>query len=138
MLADDIRWKEEYAIGIPQLDNAHEQLFRFARRLTLLSEDKSKFEWIAQEGIKFLKIYVIRHFSEEEEFMRLIGYDQIEMHIRQHTGMREQILPRIENRLRNEKYSREAIEKFVYIIQMWLVKHILAYDTVLADAYEKQ
>lgn len=138
MLAEDIRWKEDYAIGIPVLDQAHEQLFRFARRLTLLSEDRSKFEWIAQEGIKFLKTYVIRHFSEEEEFMRQIGYSQIEPHVKQHTGMREQILPRIENRLRNDKYSQEAIIQFVHIIQMWLVKHILAWDIALAEAYERQ
>ena len=37
-----------------------------------LSDDEKKGKWASAEGIKFFKSYAIKHFAEEEEYMRSI------------------------------------------------------------------
>lgn len=131
MTLDSIKWSEEYAVGVEVIDHAHEELFRISRRLMLLSDEPSKHKWIAEEGIKFLKSYVIKHFNEEETYMRGIRYPHFGHHVAQHTLLREKILPRMESKLRHEKFSQESIDQFLHILRLWLSRHILVHDVAI-------
>lgn len=129
-----IEWKNEYEVGVDVIDKAHKELFRIANRFLLLGKDESKHKWIAEEGIKFFKTYVVRHFSEEEAFMLSIRYANLPHHMEQHRVMRETVLPRMESQLRHEKFSPEAVNKFLHIIQLWLSRHILVHDLDIGKA----
>lgn len=128
---DGIEWLPEYEIGVDYIDKAHQELFRITRRLSLLSHDPAKHKWVADEGIKYLKSYTAKHFSQEEAHMREIKYPHIDGHIEQHILMRDTILPRMERHLRSEKFSAEAIEQFLHIIRIWLSRHIAGYDVAI-------
>lgn len=134
MLAEDIVWGEEHAIGVEAIDSAHQEFFRILRRLMMLSHNKSKHQWVAEEGIKYLKQYAIRHFQNEEEYMRSIGYVKLEQHREQHETMRTKILPKIESQLRHERFSEEALEKFLTIMRLWLTRHIMVHDKAIGWA----
>lgn len=132
MNGEDIKWGKEYEIGVDIIDNAHQELFRIARRLTLLGHDPSKHRWVAEEGLKFLKSYVVRHFSEEEAYMKSINYPYMAGHFEQHVTLREKILPKLESKLHYEKFSQESVDNFLHVIQLWLSRHILVHDTAIA------
>lgn len=127
----DLDWQDSYAVGVESIDNAHRELFRMAKRLMLLSHDERKHKWIAEEGIKFLKAYAIKHFADEEAYMESIRYPDLENHREQHRLMKEKILPRIESNLHHESFSVQAIEDFLKIIQLWLSRHIAIHDVAI-------
>lgn len=131
MIGEDIKWSKEYEVGVDVIDNAHQELFRIARRLLLLGQDPTKHRWVAEEGLKFLKSYVVRHFTEEEAYMKSIKYPYFDGHHEQHVTLREKVLPRLESRLRHEKFSQEAVDNFLHIIQLWLSRHILVHDVAI-------
>lgn len=126
-----MRWEEEYEVGVESIDRAHEEFFRIIRRLTLLSEEPEKHKWIAKEGIKFLKAYVLNHFSDEEAYMTSIHYGAMEQHFEQHRLLRTKILPRMESHLAHERFSEESINKFLQIMQLWFSRHILIHDKAI-------
>lgn len=128
----EIEWTPAYAVGVEVIDRAHQELFRIARRLISLGQDRKRHEWVGEQGLKYLKSYVINHFAEEEAYMRSINYPALAQHASQHTAMREKILPRMESQLRHERYSEESINKFLSIIQLWLSRHIMVHDVAIS------
>lgn len=134
MTGDSIQWSKDYEIGVWIIDHAHEELFRISKRLIMLGQEPAKHKWIAEEGIKFLKVYVMRHFGEEEAYMRQIDYPHITGHIHQHALMRDKILPRMESSLRHAKFSQESIDSFLNVLRLWLGRHILVHDLALRKA----
>lgn len=127
-----MEWSEDYEIGVGSIDRAHQEFFRIIKRMLLLSGEPAKHKWLAKEGIKFLKIYVANHFTEEESYMRSIGYGALEQHCNQHQIFRNNVLPRMESHLAIERYSQEAIEKYLQILRLWFARHILVHDKAIA------
>ena len=132
MLSDDLIWKDEYGIGVAEIDNAHNEFFRIARRIHMATGNKrNPNRWAAVEGIKYLKAYVIRHFQEEEAYMRSIGYKDYELHKAQHEHLRIKIVPRVESYLHKHGESDDAVKKFVDILSLWITRHILIHDKAI-------
>ncbi len=132
----EAKWDEEYNIGIEEIDRAHEEFFRILHRLQQLGKNPAKYEWVAKEGIKYLKQYALNHFAAEENFMRSIDYTGFDHHKYQHDVMRDKVLPKLEAHLRHDRYSLESIEKFLEIMRAWLGRHILKHDMALGWASE--
>lgn len=131
MVGEGIKWSSDYEIGVDEIDNAHQEIFRIVWRLSLLSHDSSKHKWVAEEGIKFLKSYTVKHFTQEESYMRQIKYPHIAGHIHQHALLRDKILPNMESKLRHEKFSEDAIDQFLHIMRLWLCRHIAVHDVAI-------
>lgn len=134
MFYQDMKWDEMYNIGVEEIDLAHQEFFRILGRLKDLSHNRSKHEWIANQGIKFLKQYAIRHFDSEELYMRSIGYIALPSHKYQHEVMKTRVIPRLEAQLRHDRFSPESIEKFLQIMRLWLGRHILGHDKAIGWA----
>lgn len=83
-MAKELVWNERFNIGVEKVDKAHRRLFSIVYKLMVLSEDEKKRKWASAEAIKFFKSYALKHFAEEEEYMRSIHYDGYEMHKRLH------------------------------------------------------
>lgn len=131
MQYQEIEWQEEFSTGIAIVDKAHRQLFSIVRRLMELSAQKEKRRWACEEGIKFFKGYTLRHFAEEEEYMRSAGYHRYELHKRIHDTLREKTLPALERELTETDYSPEAVQHFLGICLGWLTGHIMAEDRAI-------
>lgn len=134
MLIEEMEWKEDFGIGVEIIDNAHQEFFRIVRRLLTVTQQKAKNEWAAEQGVKFLKNYVLRHFQEEENYMRSIGYRDLPKHLAQHDIMRNKIVPRIEKHLAERGFSDEAMTIFLNILCVWITRHILGHDKAIAWA----
>lgn len=134
MSLENLTWDEEYNIGVPSIDSAHEEFFRIARRVHNMAGSKKNSSFAVQEGLKFLKIYAQKHFEDEESYMASIGYKDLATHKMHHDHLRDRILPRMEAHLVAENYSIEASDKFLKILMMWLTRHIMVHDKAIGWA----
>ena len=131
-------WNEHFKIGVDSIDHAHRKLFSIVRKLIYLSIDENNGPWACAEGIKYFKNYAIRHFTDEEAYMQLIGYEGYEMHKRLHDNMRCQTLPALEKDLTQSNYSKESIHHFLGICIGWLTAHIMIEDHDIAEKTPKR
>lgn len=127
----NIEWKEEYGIGVEGIDSDHQELFCIVRRLFIANQQPNRTQWAAEEGIKYLRTYTIKHFDKEEKFMREIGYRDIKRHLTQHRIFRDRVVPHMEAHLRHSRFSKESMNKFLDIMRIWLDRHILLHDRAL-------
>ncbi len=97
-------------------------------RLLGLSEHKMKSRWVCQEGIKYLKVHTMKHFAEEEAYMRAINYGGYEMHRHLHNNFRLQTLPALEKELEETDYSADAVRHFLGVCIGWMISHTLTED----------
>ena len=124
-------WNERYNIGVESVDKAHRRLFSIVRKISTLTEDEEKNKWSCMEGIKYLKGYSVKHFAEEEAYMKSIQYQDYELHRRLHENMKGRMLPCLEMELVKSNYSNESVHFFVNFCIGWLKEHILIADRAI-------
>lgn len=130
-MAKETEWNNHFNIGVDSIDNAHRKLFSIVRRLIYVSENEHHGQWACAEGIKYLKSYAIRHFTDEEAYMQSIGYKGYKVHKRLHDDMRYKTLPALEKDLLESDYSQESIHHFLGICLGWLTAHIMIEDRAI-------
>lgn len=124
-----ITWQERFKIGVESIDNAHQELFRIANKLhRIVRTSDSNIKWTASQVIKYIQSYTVKHFQDEEAYMRSINFKGYEAHKAIHASMRERIIPHLYARLEQEDYSAESIEFFLDVLEKWLTRHILGHD----------
>lgn len=124
-----ITWQERFKIGVESIDNAHQELFRIANKLhRIVRTSDSNIKWTAAQTIKYIHSYTLKHFQDEEAYMRSINFRDYEAHKAIHASMRERIIPRLQERLEQEDYSAESLEFFLDVLEKWLSRHILGHD----------
>jgi hemerythrin len=122
-------WTPKLAIGVPAIDQQHQELFRRSDDLL----DALNRGAIVQEVIKlvsFLEQYVLVHFKAEEKLMATRGYPELTRHqllhqefIREFNDIRDKLA----------KAPSTALGlRMNALMGTWLVKHIGSEDTKLA------
>lgn len=126
---NEVKWNDRFNIGVDDIDKAHQRLFSIVGKLlSFNNEDEAKQQHACREGIKYLKNYAVKHFSEEEAYMKSIGYSEYELHKRLHDNMRDKTIPALETELEEENYSVESVQHFLGICIGWLTGHIMIED----------
>ncbi len=124
-------WKDEFNIGVKIIDDEHQRLFQIINKLFTLKGETAKSRRACQEGIKYFKSHALQHFEDEEKYMELIGYEEVEMHKRLHKDFRENSLPALEKELLQENHSPSAVEHFLAVCAGWLIGHTLTEDMAI-------
>lgn len=127
-MPNEIKWNTRFCIGIDTIDRAHERLFTIVGKLLSLNEDEHKQQHACREGVKYFKSYAMKHFAEEETYMKSINYAGYDMHKSLHDNLRDETLPALESELEEQNYSRESVRHFVGICLGWLNAHIMIED----------
>lgn len=127
-------WKDQYRIGVEEIDSAHQMLFSIVRRLlkNLLVGDYDKNKKTCIEAVKYLKQYTVEHFAQEEAYQRKIGYGGYETHKRIHRDMREVTIPALEKEMALSGYSEKSLKNFAGVCAAWLTSHIMLEDQAIA------
>ena len=123
-----IVWTPSYAIGIPEIDHQHQELFyRLSKLLEgLVGGDRAE----VRRLIDFLGEYVVVHFGAEERWMKESEYPDFEEHKSQHERFMQDYL----------RYSVELDQRGSTAlmgmrvnnwIADWLRNHILVSDMAL-------
>jgi hemerythrin len=120
-----IQWSPSLAVGVPEIDGQHQELFRRAERLVtaLRSGDRAEVKPL----VRYLSEYVVEHFAAEERFMREIGYPDLEAHRALHVGFREDFAQML------AEYERKGATALVALtihnwLSDWLRRHVGGVD----------
>jgi hemerythrin len=84
-----IQWSPALAVGVPEIDAQHQELFQRAERLDSALRAGGGAE--VAPLIRYLGAYVVEHFAAEERFMHEIGFPGLEEHRAVHLAFREEL-----------------------------------------------
>lgn len=128
-------WKEEYSVGVPQIDTQHKTIFMFLNELEQLGHLGHDVE-LLHRSIAFLKEYVKQHFAFEEDCMFRyacpIAAENQEAHRKFLTAF-----DRIVDRYEHKEDASVLLKEVQSTVQLWLVNHIIRIDAKLKE-YVKQ
>ena len=126
--ADPFAFTDEFRTQIPLVDKEHETLFDLVRQTYELVHDEfrvDKFDDII-EIIEELRDYTIKHFADEERYMKSINYDGLAEQVAAHTAFVEKL-----NNIDFDEIDRDqedALDRLIKFLLNWLVQHILKVD----------
>jgi len=119
-------WKDEYKLGVEEIDLQHKKLLGIGRKLMTLIRttdilDKSE---EVSEILNQLRNYTIEHFSKEEQFMQEKGYPDLTSHAMEHEYLRSK-MRQIDDL---DIHNQDTIIKLVSFVSDWISQHILISD----------
>lgn len=126
-----LAWSDEYNIGVDVIDKEHKRLFKIINKLFAFGEEEKKSQWACQEGIKYFKEHAMKHFAEEENYMKSINYSGFETHRQLHEGFRQKTLPALEKELELTNYAPDTVDHFLGVCAGWLIGHTLTEDRAI-------
>ncbi len=119
-----VTWKDQYSVGITEIDNDHKKLLNLINHLqaAVIYKTGEQFE---QESLDEIIAYTKYHFNKEEQMMEEAHYDDLEAHKLQH----KQMIDEINNFLKNYKLDRHGtLIKLTSYLKDWLINHINGTD----------
>jgi hemerythrin len=121
-------WMEEYGLGIDNIDTQHRQLFDIANRLwdELRPGD-------LEEVLMDIYRHTRQHFRDEEQFMKDMGYPELEGHRRQHDALLAQF-NELSAKVVKDPAQLSALQTF---LADWIADHTLNQDQRLHRFIEK-
>lgn len=125
----NIVWSDKLSIGNKGIDAEHKQLIRIANSLLRAMQDgreKNDFAKI----LHALREYTVFHFTNEEEFMRSIGYPDLARHMEEHNLLKRRVKDFQHSVFIGEKVEFGPLRE---MLKDWLVGHILNCDLLIRD-----
>ena len=133
-----LQWKEEYEVGVAEIDEQHQKLIDIANRVYELMRNElalDKYDQIV-EILQELKEYTVYHFHFEEGLMQKARYKKRFSHKILHQNFLAQV----------EAVDLSAVDENqdAYLIQImdfianWLIEHIVGEDKKVGQSVRAQ
>lgn len=118
-----IPWREEFALGISEIDEQHKKILAIINNLSEIFQEKKHYEQgVIDQIIQELNDYANYHFQTEEKYFDLFNYQDAEAHIKIHNQYREKISEW------RQQYEKENDPKIFFdvseFLKNWWVWHI--------------
>jgi hemerythrin len=126
-------WRNEYSLGIDEIDEQHKVLVNCISSLeTSIEDPDEKQRWAAiHYAIVQLSDYTRIHFTVEESVMRILGYPGLDAHIEQHRVF-VSYLKDVERKSITHDVREDEIVSF---LRKWLLTHIVNEDRQYANFF---
>jgi len=123
-----IKWKDEYKIGIAEIDEQHKKIFDIANEAYELLKDEFSYDKYDRiiELLEELKNYAKFHFSYEEDYMLSIKYKGYFSQKVAHDNFVEKINSYDLNDI-DENQDQYILEILDFVVD-WISQHILVSD----------
>lgn len=117
-----LEWTQDLATGSEEIDFQHKELFR---RVNALLESCRQGKGKAELNIviEFLDEYVVKHFSEEEKFMRKYEYPGHASHKTEHLKFIA-TFSELKKEIERQGPALDLVVKTNRMIVQWLINHI--------------
>jgi hemerythrin-like metal-binding protein len=118
------RWKPEYAVNVPHIDEQHHRLFLLVDQLhrALRRREASVFSY---DMFLELIAYTQYHFSDEERLMEQHQFPGLAGHVEEHRALKRRVL---EFKAAYDKGDQFIPAEFLYFLEGWLTDHVLSAD----------
>ncbi|EPR4192916.1 bacteriohemerythrin [Campylobacter jejuni] len=124
-------WNEKYSIHDTMIDIQHQKLFELAGKVEYLIDKpvyKDEIKNLLAEFFNYMK----DHFYEEERYMELIKYPDIETHKKIHKHIIQSMIELI----KNIKSANDLKEKLYLAVKKWLLEYML-YEDMKVEQYRR-
>lgn len=123
---------DEYMTGIEMIDDEHAVLFDIIGRVHDTINDEhmtDRFDAIT-DILRELREYTVKHFTDEENYMRSISYDGLEVQRKVHEAFVDKVSDIDMQELSDqpEEEQNEYLNTLVDFLNDWLVSHIMKLD----------
>ena len=120
-----IEWKEDYLVGVQQIDLHHQYLFSMLNKTYDAFVNKD-FTHSLNNLFDELIYYATYHFSTEEDLMQKIRYPYLEKHKKEHDVFSGKVVEVQKDYQMGKKGI--SLETLLFL-QEWLSSHILGTDS---------
>ncbi len=121
-------WNERLAIGVPEIDAQHQELFERVERFEESLRRREAPD--VTSTFEFLRSYAAVHFASEERLMRETRYPDLEAHVAEH----REYVARLDALVRDHE-ARGPVAfaglKARNWILVWLLDHVAGRDQAL-------
>ncbi|WP_242340494.1 MULTISPECIES: bacteriohemerythrin [Anaeromyxobacter] len=124
-----LKWTPSLAVGIVEIDEQHQELFRRAERFvaSLDTADRQEIGIL----LSYLRMYCVTHFGAEEAWMRDVRYEGYAEHKAEHDRFVKDILRMSDEHERRGGPGLEAMKIGTYLSR-WLKDHLTRTDSAFA------
>lgn len=124
-----LKWTPALAIGIDEIDEQHQELFRRAERFvsSLETADRQEIGIL----LSYLRMYCVTHFGAEEAWMRDVRYEGYTEHKAEHDRFVKDILRMSDEHEKRGGPGLEAARVRAYLSR-WLEEHVTSIDSKFA------
>mgnify|MGYP001398882160 CR=1 FL=1 len=128
-----IAWKDEYSVQVKELDDQHKHFVGILNNLyTALQnmELEAKIKPILDD----LVAYAVTHFSTEEKYFDMFGYELAGEHKLKHKELLDQV------NVFMQRYKTEGtkiIKDLLDFLEDWLVQHLAEYDQKYVQCFKE-
>ena len=134
--SDPFAFTAKYHTGIKEIDEEHKRLFDIIRETnTLIHNDllHDKYDEIIHL-LDELREYTKIHFSDEEAYMKKIGFPELDAQIHAHTAFVDKLMNIDLDELdKIDDHQQEYLLELIDFLAGWLVNHILKMDTKIGS-----
>jgi hemerythrin len=133
-------WKEQYRLGVDEVDNQHKELFE--RLSTFIKVVRGDMKWEQKipeikKTLKFMEDYVAEHFESEEKYQQQINYPGYEKHHEIHEQFKANI-KKFADLFENKGYEEDLVQEFSGKLMTWLIKHVTGDDQQISNFVKSQ
>jgi hemerythrin-like metal-binding protein len=122
-----IKWKEEFSVGVPDVDHEHRQLIGLINELhAALSREDT--EVTVLDFLAEINAHIAAHFALEEKIMRDRHYDQYEDHKREHERLLDEIRDIMDDYEEHAFFSNKQLSER---LEHWFSEHFRTRDARL-------
>jgi hemerythrin-like metal-binding protein len=121
-----MEWKEEYSVGIKEIDTQHKELISLFSRITDSVEQELQWSEVHYRIVE-LRNFASFHFDFEEALLRLYGCPEADGHVEFH----KQFFAKLNDIEKRSLLDEVKQEMFKFLFD-WLFGHILTTDKAYA------
>jgi len=125
-----IAWNDDFALGLPEIDDQHKTLFDIMNRLWSAIVTRASTEQMLSI-LGDLEQYTQSHFTAEETFMRVINYPDFDKHKKAHVGFIQRLAAEKKAVAEGKHFSLDLLN----FLKDWLVSHIQVMDRAYAEVH---
>jgi hemerythrin-like metal-binding protein len=117
-------WKDEYSVGVGEIDEQHKGLFNTINYLIQVNQTGASAGDIEKIIAKIVD-YKTKHFATEEKYFKLFNYDGAEEHIKAHRLFEESVA-KLSGQYKDDPMSFAVA--LVDFLEDWLISHLMTMD----------
>lgn len=132
-MANFIEWKEEYSLGIHEIDTQHKKIFAVINDFYCAveqSKEKEGLPIILGELVSFAEY----HFSVEEKHFEEFDFEGKRDHIDRHNIYRKKVAQFLE---KNEREESGLSWEILDFMKEWWMDHITGVDRLYVECFHK-